>query len=108
MSEEWEFKQRKLLGSQLPRVNALYQKLSCIAPKQRRAIAAIEVFKILFPNRKLFQRFTYEQVEKALEALGIGRWGADLLTELAAKTARVSKPVSVKKELEEGEEDGEL
>jgi len=102
--EEWETKQRKLLGSRLPAINPAYAELACLGPKQRKAIAALNAFQKLFPEKKLFKKFTIEQVKEALEQIGIANWVADLLTELAAKTSRKQPVIDASKEVEEENE----
>ena len=98
--EEWELKQRKLLGSRLPSVDSAYQEYACLGPKQRKALAALDAFQTLFPNRRLFKNFSIEQVKEALTKIGIANWVADMLTELAAKTSASSKRINVQEEVE--------
>jgi hypothetical protein len=92
------FAEIKLLSKQISTREPFFRQIACLGKAEARKIVYCEIYKLLFPEDKEFNKFLAEKVIPAFKMLGMVSWNRDVLTEMGLKLGQKTEYGTMPKE----------
>lgn len=90
------FREYKLIASQVGIEVKFLKDTSCMNPEAREYIACCEIYALLFPENKEFNKFLTKKMIPSLELLGHAHWNRDILTDMGLRIGKKGAGGSLK------------
>ena len=95
------FAEIRLLSKQVSSRERFFQTIACLGKKEAEKIAYCEIYKMMFPEDKEFNKFLDDIVIPAFKKLGMVSWNRGELTEMGLKLGSEREYGSMPKEFME-------